>query len=425
MSIRPKKTILENGLRVVTVPMKDNKTVSIVISVATGSDYESKEENGISHFLEHMAFNGTENYPTGKEVALALDGIGAQYNASTSREATKYYGTAHIRHFDRLFDVLSDMYLNPTFPEYEVEKERKVIVEEINMYKDDPQAVVWGKLNELMYKDQPAGRAILGLKKNVEEMTREKLLAYQKKHYVPQDTIVTIAGGITHRDAVQKVRDVFGDMPGGKKHTKKKTIEKQNKPQARVVYKKTDQTHIRIGIRAVRSHNEKDMWPLMAIRSILSGGMSGRLWQEVREERGLAYYIGADIQDYSDRGAFILSAGVGNKSVEEAIIAVLTEVEKMKENEVEQRELRKIRDAYASSLVLSKQTSSAYAHFYSTLETLKISLFTLPEMIRTFRKVTPRDIRRVAKKYFKNENLNMALIGPFKNARRFEKLLKL
>jgi predicted Zn-dependent peptidase len=425
MSIRAKKTTLENGLRVVTIPMKDNKTISIVISVAVGSDQESKKENGTSHFLEHMCFDGTKKYPTARDVSLALDTIGAQNNATTSREWTKYYGTAHRKHIHKLLDVLSDVYLNPLFLETDIEKEKKVIIEEIHMYNDDPQSVVWTALNELLYGDQPAGRTVLGSKENIRSMTKEMVGTYKRKHYIPGKTIVTLAGGISHREGIALVKKMFSGMSRGVRQKIQRTKETQTKPQTGVVYKKTDQTHLRVAFRTTHTHNEKDMWALGALRDVLSGGTSSRLWQSIREDRGLAYYVDASSTDYKDRGTFVFSAGVSNKRAEEALQAILEEVNHIKNGLVGRDELKKVRDAFASRLVLDKQTSSSYAHFYGGLEVSDLPLWTLSEMIRLYRQVTPQDVQRVAKKYFKNNRLNLALIGPFKDAKRFEKLLKI
>ncbi|MFA6797568.1 MAG: pitrilysin family protein, partial [Candidatus Paceibacterota bacterium] len=243
------KKVLKNGLRIITIPMKDNPTATVLVLVEAGSKYEKKENNGISHFLEHMCFKGTTNRPTSMDISKELDGIGSHYNAFTSQEHTGYYAKADYKNIDKILDVVSDMYLNPVFPEQEIEKEKGVIIEEINMYLDLPKAVVQDEFFKLLYGDQPAGWNIAGPKENVKNMKRSDFIDYRSKHYVASSTTVVVAGKIKEADVFKKVTKLFKNIGKWKKEGKEKVIESQKAPQATVYYKDTDQTHLIIGTR--------------------------------------------------------------------------------------------------------------------------------------------------------------------------------
>lgn len=417
------KKILKNGLRVVTVPMKDNPTVTVLVLVEAGSKYETKEINGISHFLEHMCFKGTIKRPKAIDISRELDSIGSQYNAFTAQEYTGYYAKSDAKHFKKIFDVVSDIYLNSTFPETEMQKEKGVIIEEINMYEDLPNRHVQDLMMELLYGDQPAGWNIAGEKKNITEMKRDDFINYKKAHYVPGATTLVVAGKVTEKEVLKEVEKVFGKVVNDKKSKKLKVIEKQDKPQVLVKYKQTDQTHFVMSVRTYDLFSKKNA-VLSILGGVLGGGMSSRLFQKLREEMGVGYYVRAYNDVFTDHGFFQISAGVDNKRINEVIEAVLEECKKLKEELVSDEELNKVKECLIGNMRLSLESSDDIANFYGGQGLLKKEIKSAEQKAQELRKVTAREIKNLANEIFKDNKLNLALIGPFKEKEKFSKILK-
>ncbi|MDR3519394.1 MAG: pitrilysin family protein [Candidatus Pacebacteria bacterium] len=417
------KKVLKNGLRVVTIPMKDNPTATVLVLVEAGSKYETKEVNGISHFLEHMCFKGTIKRPKAIDISKELDALGSQYNAFTAQEYTGYYAKSDAKHFKKIFDVVSDIYLNSTFPEAEMQKEKGVIIEEINMYEDMPQRHVQDLLMKLLYGDQPAGWNIAGEKKNILEMKRDDFVTYKASHYLPEATVLIVSGAVTEREVMNEVNKIFGKVPRGKKDGKLKIKENQKHPEVLIKFKETDQTHFVLGVRSFGLVNKNNAI-LTVLGCILGGGMSSRLFQKLREEMGVGYYVRAYNDAYTDHGFFQISAGVDNKRIEEVIEAVLFECNKLKIELVSVDELNKVKEYLVGNMKLSLESSDDIANFYGGQELLKRELKNAEEKAKEIRKVTASQIQNLAKKIFKNEKLNLALIGPFKDKSNFIKMLK-
>ena len=417
------KKVLKNGLRVVTVPMKDNPTVTVLVLVEAGSKYEKKEVNGISHFLEHMCFKGTVKRPKAIDISKELDSIGSQYNAFTAQEYTGYYAKSDAKHFKKIFDIVSDIYLNSTFPEAEMQKEKGVIIEEINMYEDLPNRHVQDLMMELLYGDQPAGWNIAGPKENILKMKRDDFINYKKAHYLPKATVMIVAGAVTEKKVMQEVEKVFGKIQKGKKEQKVKTKESQTKPEILVKYKDTDQTHFVLGMRTYDLFNKKN--PILSVLGgVLGGGMSSRLFQKLREEMGVGYYVRAYDDAYTDHGFFQISAGVDNKRINEVIEACLEECRKLKNILVSADELEKVKECLIGNMKLSLESSDDIANFYGGQELLKRELKHAEDKAREVRKVTAKQIKDLANEIFTDEKLNLALIGPFKDKTEFSKILK-
>ena len=417
------KKVLHNGLRVVTVPMKDNPTATVLVLVEAGSKYETKNVNGISHFLEHMCFKGTTKRPKAIDISKELDALGSQYNAFTAQEYTGYYAKSDARHFKQIFDVVSDIYLNSTFPETEMQKEKGVIIEEINMYEDMPNRHVQDLMMELLYGDQPAGWNIAGEKKNILKMKRDDFVNYKKMHYLPEATIIVVAGKVTEKDVLKEVNNVFGKIARGQKSPKLKVKEKQEVPQALVKFKKTDQTHFVLSMRSYDLFNKKSA-ALSVLGGILGGGMSSRLFQKLREEMGVGYYVRAYNDAYTDHGFFQISAGVDNKRINEVLEAVLEECRKLKTEKVTEDELGKVKECLIGNMKLSLESSDDIANFYGGQELLKKEIRLAEEKADEIRKVTSVEIKALANDIFKDKKLNLALIGPFKEKAKFLKVLK-
>ena len=417
------KKVLKNGLRVITVPMKDNPTATVLVLVEAGSKYEEKKVNGISHFLEHMCFKGTSKRPKAIDISKELDTLGSQYNAFTAQEYTGYYAKSDAKHFHKIFDVVSDIYLNSTFPEIEMEKEKGVIIEEINMYEDMPQRHVQDLIMELLYGDQPAGWNIAGDKKNIFRMKRDDFVNYKKQHYLPEATVLVVAGAVTEKEVMTEVNKIFGKVVRGKKVNKRKVKEDQKKAKVLVSFKKTDQTHFVLAVRTYGLFNKKNAI-LTVLGGVLGGGMSSRLFQKLREEMGVGYYVRAYNDAYTDHGFFQVSAGVDNKRIEEVIKAVLEECNKLKVSEISLEELNKVKEYLIGNMKLSLESSDDIANFYGGQELLKREMKSAEEKAQEIRKVTASEIQNLAKDIFKNEKLNLALIGPFKKKIKFQKILK-
>jgi len=417
------KKVLKNGLRVITVPMKDNPTATVLVLVEAGSKYENKKVNGISHFLEHMCFKGTSKRPKAIDISKELDALGSQYNAFTAQEYTGYYAKSDAKHFKQIFDIVSDIYLNSTFPEAEMQKEKGVIIEEINMYEDLPMRHVQDLLMKLLYGDQPAGWNIAGEKKNILGMRREDFVNYKKQHYLPEATVMIVAGKVTEHEVMQEVKKVFGKIPRGRKSAKLKVKEKQNKPEALINFKKTDQTHFVLGVRTFDLFDKKNAI-ISVLGGVLGGGMSSRLFQKLREEMGVGYYVRAYNDSYTDHGFFQISAGVDNKRIDEVIKAVLEECKKLKTEKVSAEELNKVKECLIGNMKLSLESSDDIANFYGGQELLKKELKSAEEQANKIRKVTTQQIQNLAKEIFQNKKLNLALIGPFKEKAKFLKILK-
>lgn len=420
---KPKKKTFKNGLRIVTVPMKDNPTVTVLVLVGTGSDFETKKINGISHFLEHMCFKGTVKRPTAQMISHELDALGAQYNAFTDHEMTGYYAKSDSKNFKKIFDVVSDIYLNSTFPEAEMQKEKGVIVEEINMYEDMPARHVQDLFQEVLYGDQPAGWNIAGTKENVKNMTRDDFVKYKKAHYVAESTVIIVAGSVTTDEVQKEVAKHFANVHTSKKEKKVKTKDAQTKPNILVKFKETDQTHFVLGVRTFSLFDKRNSI-LSILGALLGAGMSSRLFNKLREEMGVAYYVRAYNDTSLDHGAFQISAGVNNARTEEVIAEVLKECKVLTTEKVSDRELAKVKSFMIGNMKLSLEATDDIANFYGMQELMKKEVKTLDEKIKAIEKVSSADIMKMAKLIFQTKHLNLAIIGPFKNESRFKKLLK-
>jgi predicted Zn-dependent peptidase len=417
------KKVLKNGLRVVTVPMKDNPTVTVLVLVEAGSKYETKKINGISHFLEHMCFKGTLKRPKGVDISKELDALGSQYNAFTAQEYTGYYAKSDAKHFKKILDVVSDIYLNSTFPEAEMQKEKGVIIEEINMYEDMPHRHVQDLMMKLLYGDQPAGWNIAGEKKNILDMQRDDFVKYKSEHYLPEATVLVVAGKVTEKQVLEEVKKIFGDVKNGSKGVKIKTIEDQTKPKVLLKFKETDQTHFVLGVRGYDIMSKRNP-ELAVLGGILGGGMSSRLFVKLREEMGVGYYVRAMNDSFTDHGFFQISAGVDNKRIDEVLEAVLAECRKLKDSKVEEEELNKVKECLIGNMKLSLESSDDIANFYGGQELLKREIHDSEQKAQEIRKVTAEQVQAMAKDIFKDSGLNLALIGPFKDDKRFLKGLK-
>jgi len=416
------KTILKNGLRIITVPQKDSQAVTVLILVGTGSKYESRKINGISHFLEHMFFKGTKKRPNTTAISETLDRVGGIYNAFTSEEYTGYFAKVDASHFELALDWVSDIFLNSKIEKKEIQREKGVIAEEINMRYDHPMSYVQILWTHLLYGDQPAGWDIAGTKESVAGISRKDLVAYMEQQYVPSNTIVCVAGKFNEEDAIRKIKKYFPETGSTQFIKKSAVVETQSKPQYLVHERKTDQSHICIGVRSYNLfHPQKYSQEVLAI--ILGGMMSSRLFIKVRERLGLGYYIHTDVSSDTDVGSLITQAGLHNDKIELGISTILKEYKAISKIKVPPSELKKAKDNIRGKTALLLESSDARASFYGMQELLEGKILTPEEIYAKIDEVSANDVLSVAKDLFRPEKLNLTLIGPFKDSKRFERLL--
>lgn len=419
-----RKIILDNGLRLVLVPAGENVAAAVLILVEAGSEYETFEQNGISHFLEHLVFKGTARRPRPGMVAAELDALGAEYNAFTAQEYTGYWAKAQSHKLGEILDLVSDLYLHPIFNAAEIEKERGVIIEEINMYEDLPMRRVEQIFVSLLYGNQPAGWDIAGRKEIIRRLKREDILTYRRKHYLPQATTVVIAGKFSEKWAIKEVRRIFGTLARGKKAARFVTKEKQSRPQVMIKFKESDQSHIVLGTRAWNIFDPR-RYVLQVLAEILGGGMSSRLFSRVREEMGAAYYIRAGADLFLDHGYFSVNAGIDHSKLTLAIGAILDELRRIKEKAVEARELKKAKDHLIGGLMLNLETADELASFYGSQEILTRRLIPPAEIVKRLNRVTAAEVKAAARAIFRDRILNLAIIGPYRRPEQFRRLLRL
>ena len=435
------RTVLSNGIRVIAIPMPSFESVTVLVMVKAGSRYETKDKNGISHFLEHMAFKGTKKRPSAIQISTLIDGIGGEFNAFTGKETTGYYIKSSSNHIDLSLDVLSDMLTNSLLDKLEIDKERGVILEEINLYEDTPARKIGDIYEGLLYGDTPMGWDIAGEKDVIRKIQREDFLSYMSSLYSADNITVVLAGGIDSVKAVSDpvktqtlVNKYFGKMLRFKSLRYSKVVENQTKPKVLIKEKKTEQAHIAVGVRTVPLEH-KDQYALSILAAVLGGGMSSRLFHEVREKRGLAYYVRSSSDHYSDCGTLVSMAGVDPKRAEEAVKVMIEEYDKVKSSKfkVQNDELKKAKEILKGHLVLELEDSRAVAGFFGAQELLEQKIDTPDEMIAKVNKVNLEQVEEVAKKYFVKSRLNLAAIGNFPttasgqvpNGQKFEKLLEL
>lgn len=419
-----KLTTLKNGLRVITVPTKNSEVVSVAISVSAGADYESKKESGISHFLEHMFFKGTETRDV-KDIRDEIKEMGARHNAYTSSFNTHYYIDSHVKFFSKSLDILSDLFLNSIFPEKEIEKERGVILSEIDRSMDNPPAQSFYNLINLMYGDQPAGRKVLGSKENIRRFNRDDFIKYRDKHYNLSQTTLTIVGDIKHNEVIKKVNEKFGNA---KTHRGKtfppKIKESQRRPEISILNKKTEQTHISVGIRTFSRFDKREP-VLTLLNTILGGTSASRLFSILREEMGLAYSVISKTYLGHDYGSIIIYMGVDHNRAEEAVKALMDLIKVFKKDGVTDEEIRKFKAYLLGVQALAYETTGDLADFYGNQLALMYKHINTPkEIYEKEKKVNKKDIDKLAKEIFQNKNINLSIVGPHSKA-KFEKIFKL
>ncbi|MDB5238486.1 MAG: hypothetical protein JWM46_756 [Candidatus Kaiserbacteria bacterium] len=416
---------LSNGLRIILAPQASSNTATVMVMAGTGSRYEDPKENGLAHFLEHMFFKGTKKRTSARVISEELDAIGSVYNAFTSKERTAYYAKVSDIYIDTAIDVITDIFLHSTLPTKEITKERGAIIQEIDMYEDMPMRTIDNVFDALMFgTEHPLGRTILGPKENIRSFKRTDFSAYLKKNYSPSNTVVVIAGSFNCKKVLSKIRKEFGALKPTAAPTYLSFTHAQTSARVLIKHKKTDQTQLMLGVPAY-PYGHRDEYALAVLATILGGGMSSRLFMEVREKRGLAYSVQAWVDKYPDVGSLVVQAGVEHAKLEKAVATILTEFKKITRNKVPAVELKKAQAYMKGTLTLSLETSDHIAENAATSLINTGRVQTLEEVLKQVDAVTVSDIQRVAKDILRTDGLNLAVIGPHTEEKALLKLLKI
>jgi len=408
-----KLDLLSNKVPLLTVSIPGAATTTALIIFRTGSKYETRANNGISHFLEHLFFKGTKKRPNTLTLSSDLDSLGGEYNAFTTKEYTGYWVKAAASKIGRALDIIGDMLLNSKFEEVEVEREKGVIVEELNMYEDNPLMHVEDIFEHCLYGDTPAGWETIGTKNNINNFHQRDLLKYLRSQYGSRSAYIVLVGGVKATDK-KAVERIFSVLPYNKWHSKRAVKEKQKSPQLKVAYKKIDQVNLSLGVRTYPAgHPQEFKVKLLSI--ILGGSMSSRLFINLRERKGLAYYVRTLAEVYTDSGYLTTQAGVPIGKTREAIKIILYEYQRLTTELVSESELRRAKELLHGKSLLQLEATDNLANWYARQAILRHRILTPGDFLKQIQKVSASDLRQVARQIFKNNGLNLAIIGKIKS----------
>ena len=418
---------LANKIRVLSVPIASLESATVTVWVKTGSRNEINDIAGISHFLEHIVFKGSKKRPSAKEISEAIDQIGGAFNASTSKEWTNFHIKARKKSLDTVFDVLSDMVLNPVLNEKEIEKEKRVIIEEIAMYEDTPIYQIGEVFERSLFKGNNLGRDVIGFEKTVRSIKKDDFLLYRKKYYYPENILISVSGGIDKKEVLALAEKYFGSLKlqKVKKEVLKTFKSNQSDPEIILVEKKNEQAHLMLGFLGEK-RDSRERYVEAVTSSILGGGMSSRMFTEVREKRGLAYAVKVSTEHYKDTGEILTYAGVDPKNAPKAIKVILNEYYALAEKtkKINSKELSKAKEYLKGQLALSLEDTGSVNNFFGIKALFNLELKTPNQVYKKIDKVKEEEIYKFAKRVFIKEKLNLAIIGPFNQKSLFEKALK-
>lgn len=409
-----KKTVLENGLKITAHQMGSMQSVALGIWIKTGGRYETARYKGIAHYLEHLVFKGSKKYSC-RSIKESIEGIGGSLNGFTSEELTCYLVKLPKLHLDLAVDILSDMSINPLLDQKEITKERTVILEEAKMYKDLPQSYVYELLDELMWPGQPLGTTIIGTPESINRINKQELSLFKNQYYVPSNIVVSVAGSFEYNKFLKHIKHIFSPLKSGVRSRFVGVKETQGRPQLKLLHKDTEQTHLALGFHGVKREDPLK-YALGLLHIILGANMSSRLFNEVREKKGLAYEIGTQVKYFQDTGAFIVHAGIDNRKVNQALGLILQELEKTKEKLVSNDEFRRAKDFYLGQLALSLEDTLDHMLWIGESTASIGKVYSLQDTIQKVNQVKREDIRSAAGYIFKEKSLNAAMIGPLKDS---------
>ncbi|MCS5655113.1 MAG: insulinase family protein [SAR202 cluster bacterium] len=403
-------SVLDNKLRVLTSTMAHTQSISMVICVGAGSRYESDELAGVSHFIEHLPFKGTESWPTARAVSEAIEGVGGVMNASTDREMTVFWCKVARLHYKTAFAVLMDMVLNSRLDPEEVEKEREVIQEELRMTYDQPSYRVDLLIDEAMWPDQAMGRDVGGTLETVADIQQKDIREYMHQQYNPANTVVAVAGNVTHEEVVGMLAETTRDWKPLESLDWELATDNVEGPLVKVERRHSDQTHLCLGVPGL-SLTHPDRYAFNLMNTILGDGMSSRLFLNLREEQGLAYDVHSSSSNYRDTGALVVYCGVEPSKTNDAVKTIVKEFQGMHQAPSEQ-ELNKAREYSKGRLLLRMEDTRAVASWLGAQELLQDSVRTPEEVVESLDAVTPADIARVAKNFLNDDKMRLAVVGP-------------
>lgn len=416
------KRVLKNGLTIIEVPDKTSESVVVDFFVKTGSRSETAKENGISHFLEHFLFKGSQKYPSPMAITELIDGFGGEMNASTGKEATQFYIKTRYVHLPIIFEVLTDMLQHPLLDKEELEREKGVIVEEINMYRDTPRINVGNILEEVMWPKEALGRDTAGKPEVVKKFTRQMFISYMARNYQPGNMLVGISGKYDRPALNRLIAKYWSKLPAKKWDKWDRVIDRQIRPRVKVEFKKTEQAHFDLGFKGYNVNDKRNPAALV-LAAILGGGMSSRLFMEIRERRGLAYTVRAGASQYQDTGAFYVSGGVRVSSLEEALKVALEILKDIKSIPVTERELGKAKAYLKGRTTLYLEDNQARLDWYLEQSAFQKVVKSPQQVFTEIDAVTAKQVRDVARDLFQPGKTSLAIIGPYKTEKRFEKII--
>jgi predicted Zn-dependent peptidase len=417
------KVTFDNGLRVITSTMPHSRSICLAIFIGAGSCYEIEEEAGVSHFAEHLYFKGTQQRPTAKEISQDIESVGGIINGSTDKELTVFWCKVASSHFPIALDVLSDLLLNSRFDGKDIEQERQIIIEEINMNLDLPQRRVNMLIDELLWPKQPLGREVAGNKETVASITRKQILDYIARRYLPNNAVVSIAGDIQHEEAIAQIKPLFDKWADGELSTGYITKDEQAEARSHVESRDSEQAHLCFAVHGF-SHSHPQRFALDLLNTALGGGMSSRLFTEIRENRGLAYDIHSYTDHFLDSGSLTIYAGVDPGKVETAVAAILEELSKLKQG-ITSDELSRAKELSKGRLQLRLEDSQNMALWLGSQEILRQQILDIDDVISIIDAITADDLKGVAEELLISDKLNLAIVGPLKKEDLSAKQLKL
>ncbi len=415
------RTVRPNGLRILTSSMPHTHSVALTLYVGAGSRYERAEEAGVSHFLEHMLFKGTEKRRTAQEIAEAVDGVGGLLNGATDREYTVYYIKVARPHLDLALDVLVQLVRHPLLDPAEMKKERQVIIEELAMVEDSPAQMADLLLDSILWPDNPLGRDVAGTPESVSAISRETVVEYLQTQYVPSNIVIAVAGNVDHEEVVSAIQWALGDWPAGHPVSWLPAVE-SNGRRCAVRYKSTEQAHISLAVRGIPL-NDPDRHALSFISVILGDGMSSRLFVELREKRGLVYDISSYVSHFLDTGAFNVYTGVDPKNAVEALKVVVAELARLSEHGPTSEELTKARELSKGRLLLRMEDTRNVSGWIGGQELLQGTVRNVEEAVAEIDAVTLEDLQRLCREIIDPRRAHLAVVGPYRSDKRFVALL--
>jgi predicted Zn-dependent peptidase len=422
MTLDLHRAVTPAGLRLLVAPMKGTGAVTFFLAVRTGSRNETPDVFGVSHFLEHLVFKGSRKRPTTRAISQAIDGVGGEINAFTSKEWTAFYAKAASQHCALIVDVVSDMVLHPLLKAEEIDRERGVIIEEINMYEDTPMRSIGDVFEETLYGRHTLAHTITGPKQIIASVPQAAIGAYLRRQYHARSVVAVLAGNVEPRQGLSLLRKALRACPPGRARPAAPFTRQWGRERVRVKTKKTDQTHVVIGAPGVPFlHPDRPALDLLA--TILGGGMSSRLFLEVRERRGLAYAVRTSPEHCVDTGYVATQAGVDSTKLREACAVIVDEHVRLREVRVGAAELKKAREFLKGKLLLTLEASDDVAQFVALQELMTNRILSPDDVFRLLDAVTPADIRRVARQYVHPRRLRLVAIGPELDAGSLQKVL--